>query len=441
MKKILYAAALLVVLTSLTACIGEDKPPVNSSDIPVSSDTVPTEITTAVPDVTTGPLVTETVPVTTETAEPVVTTDVPVTTAPVVTTVPSAPVTRPTEPPATTEEPPVTTEPAETTAFDFAKSDLSEYIMLGQYLGIEVYVSAPAEVDEEDVEAEISAALETLPEETRIYNRACAMGDKVNISFVGRMNADLFDGGSLSDYTLTLGSGVLIPGFEEKIAGMLPGDILTFTLTFPESYYAELAGKEAQFEVTLNYIYPTLTDAIAVKYFNAASAEAYRKSVRDAFAAEIEAEFTAEKEMSAWTVALANARILQYPESRVNEAFENNKAVYTAFAHLNGMSYEEFFPAFYGLTVADAETIMMESSKNIVAQQLLLYAIARDMGIDVTDERFEEDLKATAAILGLESVEALVEQLGRNKATLKEDKLYSQVITAIVAQAKFVILE
>ena len=433
MKKILYAAALLVVLTSLTACIGNDKPPVNSSDMPVSSDTVPT-VTTTDPTVTSEPPVTETVPVTTETAEPAVTTAEPI-----------VPAEKPpvTEPPVqtTTEEPPTTTVPAETTAFDFAKSDLSEYITLGQYLGIEVYVSAPLEVPEDEVEAAIGAALEALPEEEHILSRACMTGDKVNIDFVGRMNEDLFDGGSMSDYTLTLGSGVMIPGFEEKITGMLPGDVLTFTLTFPADYYAELAGKEAVFEVKLNYIYPMLTDAIAVRYFDAASAEAYRKSVYDTFAAEIEAEYAAEKEMAAWTVVLANARILQYPEDRVNEAFENNKAVYTAFAHLNGMSYSEFFPAFYGLTVADAESIMLESSKNIVAQQLLLYAITRDMGIDVTDERFEEDLKATAAILGLDSVEALVEQLGRNKATLKEDKLYSQVITAIVAQAKFVILE
>lgn len=435
MKKILYAAALLAVLTSLTACIGEEKPPVSSLDMPVSSDTVPMGTTTAEPPATTEPPVTVTVPVTTETAEPVVTTAEPiVTTHPPVTTEPTVQTT-------TSEEPPVTTTPAETTEFDFAKSDLSEYITLGQYLGIEVLVSAPAQVSEEEVEEVIGAALETLPEEVMVYNRACAMGDKVNIDFVGRMNEDLFDGGSLSDYTLTLGSDVLLPGFEEKIAGMLPGDVLTFTLTLAAEYYPELAGMQAEFEVTLNYIYPKLTDAIAVEYFDAASAEAYRKSIRDAFAAEHEAEFAADKEMSAWTVALANSRILQYPESRVNEAFENNKAVYTAFAHLNGMSYEELFPAFYGLTVADAESIMMESSKNIVAQQLLLYAIARDMGIDVSDERFEEDLKATAAILGLDSVEALVAQLGRSKATLKEDKLYSQVITAIVAQAKFVILE
>ena len=82
----------------------------------------------------------------------------------------------------------------------------------------------------------------------------------------------------------------------------------------------------------------------------------------------------------------------------------------------------------------------MESAKNIVAQRLLLYAIARDMGMDTSDARFEEDLAATAAILGLESVDALIAQLGRDRASLKEDKLFAQVIGEIVAQANFVIL-
>ena len=104
-----------------------------------------------------------------------------------------------------------------------------------------------------------------------------------------------------------------------------------------------------------------------------------------------------------------------------------------------GTTYEELFPLMYGIPLAEAEEILMDSAKNIVAQRLLLYAIARDMQIDVSDERFEEDLAATATILGLESVDALIAQLGRDKATLKEDKLFSQVITEIVNQANFVL--
>lgn len=428
MKKLLYITALLLVCAGLSACIGDDKPSVTTSDIPVSSDTTPI-VTTAEPVVTT-----ETTPATTETAEPIVTTAEPVVTtaAPIVTTA---------EPIVTTMAPPVTTEPAETTAFDFAKSDLSEYIVLGKYLGMEVLVTAPEQVSEEAVEESIENALAELPAEARIYTRACIEGDKVNIDFAGGMGKDIFEGGRLTDYTLVLGEHATIPGFDDKIKGMIPGDVLTFTLTFPDDYYGGLAGQTATFEVKLNYIYPKLTDAIAVKYFGAASAEDYRRSIRAGFENEIAAQFNADKEAAAWTKALANSVILHYPEEVVSKVFENNVAVYTAFAEANSMTYEELFPEFYGLTVEDAERIMLESSRNIVAQQLLLYAIAREMGIDVSDERFEEDLQATAAILGVGSVDELIEQLGGTRETLKEDKLYAQVISAIMAEANFVLLD
>lgn len=420
MKKILCFAAIFLLVFSLSACIHTEKPPVTSSDVPVSSDTEPT-VTTNEPAVTTEP------PMTTETAEPTVTTA-----EPVVTTAPKKPTV--TEPPVVTTEPPVTTE------FNFEKSDLSEYILLGKYLGIEVLVPAPAKVSEEDVDTSIEAVLAELPKEAMVYNRACRMGDKVNIDFGGSLNGDIFEEGAIHDYTVLLDDVSSLPGFEEKIAGMIPGDKLMIDITFPEDANPGLAGHSATFAVTLNYIYPELTDEIAVKYLEASSAAEYRKRIYDGFAAEIEMAFTAEKEAAAWTKALANSCIVRYPEPSVDKAFMDNVAVYTALAESYDMTYEEFFPVFYGLTIEDAEDIMRESAKNIVAQQLLLYAIARDMGIDVSDEQFEADLVATAAVLGFASVDELILQLGGTRETLKEDKIYSQVISAIMEQANFVII-
>ena len=428
MKKVLYIAMLLFICTSLVACIGDDKPPVTTTDTPVSSDTLPPiTTTTAEPVVTTAEP-----PVTTETAEPPVTVTVPAETT--------------AEPPVTVAPKPVITEvttevTTEATEFDFAKSDLSEYILLGTYRGMEVQIATPEKVSEAAIEESIENALADLPPEARIYTRACIRGDKVNIDFAGSMSNDIFEGGRLTDYTLLLGENATIPGFDDKILGMIPGDVLTFTLTFPDDYYGGLGGKQATFEVKLNYIYPTLTDAIAVQYLGATSAADYRAKVRQGFENEIAAQFAADKEAAAWTKALANSMILQYPEKIVAETFAANVAVYTAFAEMNSMTYEELFSAFYGLTVEDAEQIMLESSKNIVAQQLLLYAIARDLGLDVSDERFEEDLAATAAILGLGSVDELIEQLGGTRESLKEDKLYAQVIAVIMEDATFVLTE
>ena len=161
--------------------------------------------------------------------------------------------------------------------------------------------------------------------------------------------------------------------------------------------------------------------------------------MRAALETEAQNEFEIAKEEAAWTKALANSRIKAYPESVLSEAFDSNVAAYEQLAAVYGLTYEELFPTFYGLSVEDAETILFNSAKNLVAQRLLLYAIAENMGLDVSDEKFESELAATAAILGLDSVDALIAQLGRSKTSLKEDKLYAEIITKIVAEANFIV--
>lgn len=98
-----------------------------------------------------------------------------------------------------------------------------------------------------------------------ITNRAAENGDTVNIDFAGSIDGVAFDGGTGSDYDLTLGSGTFIDGFEAQIVGHMPGETFDVNVTFPDDYQAtNLAGKDAVFATTLNYINedvtPDLTD-------------------------------------------------------------------------------------------------------------------------------------------------------------------------------------
>lgn len=97
-----------------------------------------------------------------------------------------------------------------------------------------------------------------------ITDRAAADGDTVNIDYVGTIDGVAFDGGTASDYDLTLGSGTFIDGFEDQIVGHMPGETFDVNVTFPDNYKANLAGKDAVFSTTLNYINedvtPDLTD-------------------------------------------------------------------------------------------------------------------------------------------------------------------------------------
>ena len=89
---------------------------------------------------------------------------------------------------------------------------------------------------------------------TKIANK----GDIVKIDFVGKMNGEVFDGGSASGQVVELGAGMYIAGFEEGIIGMSLGETKYVNLTFPTNYYEELAGKAVTFEITVKDIYKSV---------------------------------------------------------------------------------------------------------------------------------------------------------------------------------------
>ena len=136
----------------------------------------------------------------------------------------------------------------------------SDYITLPEDLGLTLSEEANT-VSDEDVASYISEnILVNYTETQEVTDRAAADGDTVNIDYVGTVAGVEFDGGSAEGYDLTLGSGTFIDGFEEQIVGHMPGDSFDVTVTFPEDYRStDLAGKEAVFATTLNYISETVT--------------------------------------------------------------------------------------------------------------------------------------------------------------------------------------
>lgn len=107
-------------------------------------------------------------------------------------------------------------------------------------------------------EADIDTMIERLREQRAEYSeveRACETGDRVNINFAGTKDGEAFDGGTAENQDLVLGSGSMIPGFEDGIVGMSKGDQKTIDVTFPEEYHSEdLKGQPAQFAITVNKV-------------------------------------------------------------------------------------------------------------------------------------------------------------------------------------------
>lgn len=164
--------------------------------------------------------------------------------------------------------------------FDYASFDYSEGLDdNGHWTGIRAldYVTLPEDVsalplskaDIEPTEAEIQAQIDTLLNQyattQNITDRAAQSGDTVNIDYSGAVDGVAFTGGTATGYDLTLGSHTFIDGFEDQIVGHMPGETFDVNVTFPDDYQAaNLAGKDAVFATTLNYINedvaPDLTD-------------------------------------------------------------------------------------------------------------------------------------------------------------------------------------
>ncbi|WP_288371698.1 trigger factor, partial [uncultured Marinobacter sp.] len=143
--------------------------------------------------------------------------------------------------------------------------------------------------ESEVTEADVDTMLETLRKQNTRFEaveRAAENGDQVTIDFVGKIDGEAFQGGTANGTNLVLGSGRMIPGFEEGLVGAKAGDSLTLKVTFPEDYQnLDLAGKAAEFETTVQAVaapaLPELNDEFFAQFgVNEGGLEGFRAEVR-----------------------------------------------------------------------------------------------------------------------------------------------------------------
>ena len=122
------------------------------------------------------------------------------------------------------------------------------------YKGLSATLSKHTVTDAE-IEHQLQRLQQQTPRFTEIIDRPTQLGDEVVLDYAGFCGDEQFAGGTAENQTLTLGSGMFIPGFEEQLVGKMPGDNVTVKVTFPEQYHSDaLAGKEARFECTIHQI-------------------------------------------------------------------------------------------------------------------------------------------------------------------------------------------
>ena len=297
--------------------------------------------------------------------------------------------------------------------------DLTKYVKLGQYKGVEVE-SYPYELTDESVQQQIQMALSNYAEQKE-KNDAIESGDQVVIDFTGYMDGEAFEGGSSKDYTLGVGSGSFIPGFEEGLVGAKAGDTVTLDLNFPDPYTVnpDLAGKPVRFEVTVKKVYthilPEYTDAFVMQYYGYATVAEFEAALRES----MEEEYEYYKEYyclsQVWQYVTENSEILSYPETEYNTLYDQYVTTYTEAAKNASMSFSEFLAASEGMTESDFYAAVDEAVKAELREELILYCIAQAEDISVNQEEYDAAVQAYMDDLGYNSREEFFSYYGEEK--------------------------
>ena len=184
-----------------------------------------------------------------------------------------------------------------------------------------------AEVTDEDVD-NIIEVFRKQQGSWEVVERAAADGDKVNIDYSGTRDGEEFEGGSATGSDLELGSGRMIPGFEDGIGGMVAGEEKTLQLSFPDDYHSEeLKGAAVEFKVTLNNVQEMvpaeLNEELFAKYgVEEGGEEQFRKEVRQNMARELKNAVDSKVKQQVMDAVLAAHESVEVPQALMEQEVE-----------------------------------------------------------------------------------------------------------------------
>lgn len=261
------------------------------------------------------------------------------------------------------------------------------------YKGINVKKTVNA-VTDEAVEHEIGHMLEKNSRTISVDDRAAQNGDDVVIDFEGFKDGVAFDGGKADNFTLKLGSGQFIPGFEDQVVGHNVGDEFDINVTFPEEYQAkELAGEPVVFKIKLHEIktteLPELDDDFVKDTSDFNTVEELRADVRKHL--EEDAEKQADNEVE---TAILDA-VINKLEGEIPEVMYENKVndmIEDLSQRLAQQGIQlDMYLQFTGMTMDSLKTTYREQAEKQVKLRLALEKVVELEAIEPTEEEIEQE--------------------------------------------------
>ena len=311
-------------------------------------------------------------------------------------------------------------------------------VKLGDYKGMEV-PEQDTTVSDADVDSEIEKKRQQQAELVlKDEDQAAANGDTVVIDYEGSVDGEKFDGGSANNYSLELGSGSFIPGFEDQLVGHKSGDDVDVKVTFPEDYHAkELAGKDALFKVKVHEIkekqLPELDDDFAKDVDeDVDTLDELKDKTRKQLQEQKDNQAKGAIEDAAIEKAVANAEIEDIPQAMLDEDTNRQMQQYLAGMQQQGISPQMYFQI-TGTKEDDLKKQFANDAAQRVKTNLVLEAIVDDAKLEASEDEIKDEIKDLAKQYGME--EDAVEK-ALSKDMLSHDIKIKKAVDLVADSAK-----
>ena len=289
------------------------------------------------------------------------------------------------------------------------------------YKGFEIEKKS-TEVTEELIDEEIDKVRDRNSRMVTVEGRAAQNGDTAVIDFEGFVDGVAFEGGKAEKYSLSLGSGNFIPGFEEQVVGHEAGEEFSINVNFPEDYQAEeLKGKEAEFKIKLHELkekeLPEVDDEFVKDVSEKETVAEYRDELKETIAARLkdEAEKDVDNQISEKLIELAQGDI---PEQMYDNQANDMVRDFEMRLRSQGMD-PKMYMQYMGMDMAALKNMYMDEAEKRVKLRLVLEAIAKQENLEVTEADLEDEYSKMA-----ETYKVEVEQA---KASVPADSLSEDI--------------
>ncbi|MDD4291694.1 MAG: trigger factor [Clostridia bacterium] len=271
-------------------------------------------------------------------------------------------------------------------------------VKLGAYTGLTVK-EANRKVEDAAVERELDGLKEKYVRSLNVDDRAVQQGDEITLDFSGSVDGVKFDGGTATDYKLSVGSNTFIPGFEEQLIGAKIGEDIDVKVKFPEDYHSEeLKGKDSVFACKVKKIevkeYPELNDDFVKDISEFNTMDEYKADLKEKLQQDLNAQADREEENALVELIVKEAEV---PESKYLIEDQMNEFVEEFKSRLaqQGLKMEDYLK-YFSQTAEQYREQYRDQAKQTVKSQLVIDAIIRKEDLKATKEELDGKIKEYA---------------------------------------------